>query len=186
MNYNEYLKSSLWKTRKERFINNSDGLCGICGKGVPQNYEVIHHLHYKTLGRENDEDMMLVHDACHRRIHFKLDGTKINVFSIKRMEEQINLLRECHNLQHIKKIIKKKYKNPTFNNDWNTNVNSNMKTIRRIVNNKYGEISRSCDYVHFFDNITSYCPQYTNKQMFLSELLERMTEDYNRKNFRSR
>jgi len=63
-----YYESQVWQdTRKER-IELAGGICEKCGWPLGSAPHV-HHKSYANLGREDYEDMAVVHECCHNRIH---------------------------------------------------------------------------------------------------------------------
>jgi len=74
--YKEYLRSFLWKDKKEYIIS----LCPFCQRcGVEEKHweekgEVgkplqVHHENYTRVGNEKKEDLLVVCDDCHKKIH---------------------------------------------------------------------------------------------------------------------
>jgi 5-methylcytosine-specific restriction endonuclease McrA len=65
-----YYKSESWlRTRKER-IELSGGICEECGWPLDSTPHV-HHKSYANVGHEDYEDMAVVHECCHKRIHYR-------------------------------------------------------------------------------------------------------------------
>lgn len=64
-NYNYYLNSNWWKKRRQEILNQRK-VCEICGS---DNNLQVHHLNYKRLGKEDNKDLMLLCDNCHRKVH---------------------------------------------------------------------------------------------------------------------
>jgi hypothetical protein len=60
-----YLKSEDWFNKKQRIIEERK-CCDFCGA---TKYLHIHHISYRNLFNENDEDLQLLCDTCHRKIH---------------------------------------------------------------------------------------------------------------------
>ena len=67
--YREYLNSPAWRKRRRSIVRRSCG-CAIC---KTTRHLCVHHLHYKTIGSESNEDVMVVCRLCHGRIHAWLD-----------------------------------------------------------------------------------------------------------------
>jgi hypothetical protein len=65
--YAVYMRSPEWKDFRLRIIAERGSKCEKCGRtsGVIQ----VHHLHYRNLGCEKPQDVLVVCDACHRSIH---------------------------------------------------------------------------------------------------------------------
>ncbi len=73
--YENYMKSDEWKAKREERLQLDDNKCVMCGRpnglqkdGVTPILQV-HHIHYKTLGAENMEDLCSLCPTCHKRIH---------------------------------------------------------------------------------------------------------------------
>ena len=92
--YREYIQSDAWKARRvealNRAIKDSRGIaapqCEICGrwgtnhKNPPEPGEgrfgvwasnglEVHHVHYRNLGQEEPEDLIVLCWPCHKRTH---------------------------------------------------------------------------------------------------------------------
>jgi len=63
--YDDYIKSEKWINRRERYWDNHERICYCCEEFAPS----IHHITYKTLGREPDCDLRAVCNDCHEGIH---------------------------------------------------------------------------------------------------------------------
>lgn len=75
--YNKYLLSAAWRRRRARIIRARNRTCAICKwqAGERQVYMLqCHHLTYARVGRERDEDLQVLCEGCHDRLHPK--GTK--------------------------------------------------------------------------------------------------------------
>lgn len=64
--YHEYMRSVHWKIRREQYFNVHDKKCWICGSSARLG---LHHLHYKNLGREKDDDLIALCWDHHERLH---------------------------------------------------------------------------------------------------------------------
>jgi 5-methylcytosine-specific restriction endonuclease McrA len=60
--YVDYIHSDRWREFRRKAIRNALGRCERCGSGV--NLQV-HHLHYRSLGRERFADVAVVCAPCH-------------------------------------------------------------------------------------------------------------------------
>jgi hypothetical protein len=60
------LRSTAWKKKREACIERSNQWCEICRKALAVQ---AHHLTYKRLGDEADEDLQAVCVTCHRKEH---------------------------------------------------------------------------------------------------------------------
>lgn len=69
--YQEYLKSDLWKSFREVVLKRAKNTCQKCKNQFHRGVLHVHHLHYKTLGNEGFEDVLLVCKPCHEKIHNK-------------------------------------------------------------------------------------------------------------------
>jgi uncharacterized protein YlaI len=71
--YEAYLTSREWKSRKDRYFSTHAKKCEICNKKTRIH---AHHLSYEKLGNEPDSDLMpLCHD-CHNKVHEYHAGLK--------------------------------------------------------------------------------------------------------------
>lgn len=64
--YDLYLRSAAWKVRATMMRDIAQHRCEDCGQ--PERLQ-IHHLTYKTLGRENPRDLIALCDRCHQEAH---------------------------------------------------------------------------------------------------------------------
>jgi hypothetical protein len=64
--YHEYLKSTEWKTIRDKVIERDNGMCLHCKTNPAQE---VHHKHYKTIYKEKIDDLESVCSDCHRAIH---------------------------------------------------------------------------------------------------------------------
>lgn len=85
LNYETYLKSPGWKKRREELIK-SVGKCVLCGvKGGL----LAHHLHYRTLGSEQNGDVAIMCNECHTYMHNKYGrGAKFGLEEIGAEKER--------------------------------------------------------------------------------------------------
>jgi len=60
--YKRHIGSKQWRATKQRLLLERGGCCERCGREPPL---MLHHKTYERLGRERDEDLELVCDACH-------------------------------------------------------------------------------------------------------------------------
>ena len=61
--YNQHLQSSGWRDTRRRLIAQSQHYCDRCGRLA--DYLEVHHLHYRNLGYELDEDLQVLCKPCH-------------------------------------------------------------------------------------------------------------------------
>lgn len=74
MKYEDYLKTSHWKSVREKRKELDGHQCFICGSTRELN---VHHLSYERLGAENIEtDMVTLCHGCHATLHRIKDQTK--------------------------------------------------------------------------------------------------------------
>jgi hypothetical protein len=66
IDYDEYINSIDWKIKSRVFIGRRGYKCERCGVTAEEKQLFAHHLHYKTLGCEEDEDIKVVCFACHK------------------------------------------------------------------------------------------------------------------------
>jgi len=66
LDYKTYIKSEIWKLVVARIKKQRNNSCEICGN---KKYLQVHHLTYKNLGQEKDEDLQLLCGACHMKQH---------------------------------------------------------------------------------------------------------------------
>ena len=67
--YRKYLQSDHWKRTRERKLKSIHFHCERCGD-FRRKFQ-IHHKHYRTLGRESDDDLIALCGACHKKEHRK-------------------------------------------------------------------------------------------------------------------
>ena len=66
MNYQTYLRSPEWKTKRKEKLESCQYKCE-CEGGCYREATQIHHLHYDTLGSENLEDLQALCAKCHMK-----------------------------------------------------------------------------------------------------------------------
>ncbi|MCX0396192.1 HNH endonuclease [Clostridium perfringens] len=65
-NYKSYLKSKHWKLKKDEYFSVYKKECAICKKNKKLN---LHHKTYDNVGNELLEDLVLLCEECHNKIH---------------------------------------------------------------------------------------------------------------------
>jgi len=65
-NYLDYINSKAWRRKKARYYKKHGKICQICGS---DKYVELHHLTYKRLGQEPDEDLQALCKGCHQNTH---------------------------------------------------------------------------------------------------------------------
>jgi len=70
INYHEYIHSEIWRARASEMIRKGGYKCSKCGNiGHLQ----CHHTRYTNLGNEKEGDLLVLCEACHKKIH-KMKG----------------------------------------------------------------------------------------------------------------
>lgn len=64
--YKAYIRSGRWRRRRIEYYTKFGRACVICGVTTNTN---IHHVDYKRLGHELDEDLVLLCEVCHKNYH---------------------------------------------------------------------------------------------------------------------
>ena len=64
--YNEYLKSSEWRSRRQRVLDRDGHLCQAC---LRRKATQVHHLTYEHVGNEPLFELTSVCRVCHEAIH---------------------------------------------------------------------------------------------------------------------
>jgi 5-methylcytosine-specific restriction endonuclease McrA len=64
--YQYYLQSDQWKTKRRKILQRAGYRCELCRKAKPLQ---IHHLTYERIFNERMDDLQAVCDRCHRRLH---------------------------------------------------------------------------------------------------------------------
>lgn len=64
--YKEYLRSHKWMRKRKKMLALCGSQCENCGNTKRLQ---VHHLHYRTLGRESVNDLKLLCDSCHKKEH---------------------------------------------------------------------------------------------------------------------
>lgn len=66
MRYYDYLQTEHWKEIKKKILERDRNKCLDCGEAVRLN---VHHLTYRNLGNERDEDLITLCGECHKLYH---------------------------------------------------------------------------------------------------------------------
>ena len=82
--YQETLASDRWKRLKWRRIMRSGFRCESCGRkyrgrrvrGAMRSFH-LHHLHYRTVGRETLDDVRVLCPTCHSLTHDRIPEAKL-------------------------------------------------------------------------------------------------------------
>ena len=73
--YKKYLNGPIWKAKSYRWIKETDE-CESCKnpeKSNPGGQFTCHHKHYRSLGNEKREDVMVLCWRCHQSYHKKIN-----------------------------------------------------------------------------------------------------------------
>lgn len=105
--YNDYLKTIHWKCKRAYIYTKRNKRCEKCNK--PLTRYSVHHLTYKNIGFEKDEDLMLLCEKCHMELHY---GSK-KKSKAKRTKEEVKLSGKEKVIQT--KNGKLEYANPKLN-----------------------------------------------------------------------
>ena len=76
--YKAYLNSPHWQAIRKRLYKEYDYKCDRCGS--PKNIQV-HHLTYENLGEEKDEDLTVLCQVCHKKLHDPFDSIDYLMFA---------------------------------------------------------------------------------------------------------
>lgn len=70
--YDDYLLTKHWRNKRKLIIAERHGVCQKCKKKIEEKGKIhIHHLTYERIGDELAEDLMLLCEDCHHKIHNK-------------------------------------------------------------------------------------------------------------------
>lgn len=97
VSYKNYIKSKEWKKRREEYYKKFKKECVIC-KNVSR--VGLHHLSYKNLGREEDDDLVCLCWGCHSDYHDQYGVSCEN-------ESTHNFIIEAQQEMEMSDIIKK-------------------------------------------------------------------------------
>lgn len=89
--YKDYLKTKHWINKKIQFLKNHKNECSMCGR---KNCKLdLHHMTYENVGNEKLDDLVVLCNECHTKVHKNLDKFKDTTI-----------------LKHLKEIKKKSRK----------------------------------------------------------------------------
>lgn len=77
--YGAYLKSAMWRNTREKCLSRNGHRCFICGCTALLRRLDVHHLHYKTVGREGADDLVPLCEWHHKIIHEQPEGYGLSV-----------------------------------------------------------------------------------------------------------
>lgn len=60
------LDSNAWRCRRKRALRIGHNCCAMCGATTSLQ---VHHLTYKHLGHELDNELIVLCASCHRKVH---------------------------------------------------------------------------------------------------------------------
>jgi hypothetical protein len=69
MPYKQYLATKHWKKRRARALDLANYKCQKCGISSKSAKLHVHHLSYDNLGKESDDELMVLCSSCHRKVH---------------------------------------------------------------------------------------------------------------------
>lgn len=85
--YKQYLKSQIWRNRKEEFFSNPDNnYCQACWTFKRLQ---IHHKTYERVGNEDNNDLVTLCSRCHRDCHKYMSMQLTDEFVKKRQNGDI-------------------------------------------------------------------------------------------------
>jgi 5-methylcytosine-specific restriction endonuclease McrA len=64
--YSAYLKSPIWKAKREKILLRAKGVCEGCGENAASQ---VHHLSYRHIYNEFLWELVAICDGCHDRVH---------------------------------------------------------------------------------------------------------------------
>lgn len=64
--YENYIHSNAWRSRRKQALRIGHNRCDICGSTTSLQ---VHHLTYKHLGHELDNELVVLCALCHRKVH---------------------------------------------------------------------------------------------------------------------
>lgn len=68
MSYADYLRSDMWRWKRNKLFAMRGRKCEKCGETKLLH---IHHLTYERLGHERFTDLMILCSNCHKKVHKK-------------------------------------------------------------------------------------------------------------------
>lgn len=110
MKYSDYINGDSWKQRSQDFLNKKV-ICEICRKW-PSTH--AHHVSYKNIGNENDEDLQALCERCHSHLHLMPP----NIQNKEQLKKSIKIMNYFTKQPRIKTLvlnnISEKYYNGRF------------------------------------------------------------------------
>jgi len=71
-NYKVYIKSGQWKAFRRFIIQKDNNTCQHCFRKFASGFLHVHHIHYRSLGKEKPEDVLLLCQDCHHEEHVRI------------------------------------------------------------------------------------------------------------------
>lgn len=143
--YKKYLKSNEWKSIKKKVMRRDKNQCQICFYNKKLN---VHHMTYRSIFKENCNDLILLCRRCHGRLHKISKSKGINYFEafkiIKgdfrgkiRIEEQ----EEMGEREREKSEYRKSYYDYINSEEWKTKraqaIERDGRRCRTCLSNKH-------------------------------------------------
>lgn len=94
--YKDYLKTEHWKLTKKSFLVTVKHNCMKCG--IKEKLEV-HHITYKDLGNEKNNQLSLLCRSCHQNTHDGGYKTLNQVAKDRKVQRKIDIMRIRHGKQ---------------------------------------------------------------------------------------
>ena len=87
IDYLDYLKSEKWKQKRKRFFALIN-FCEVCGRIPKARTRRLHHLTYKNLGNEPQEDLLATCNGCHNFIENAKTSGEIDTSKLQTSKER--------------------------------------------------------------------------------------------------
>lgn len=126
--YNEYLESKIWKTKRNRILKRDGYTCQICGKMFPKNKLHVHHMSYRNFGKEQDCELVTLCKKCHYEYH------RVNKLKRIYFSEYYNIYSRCFN-KTMDKFLLPELNPKTKDDQFQDRINKQNKNLSRYNNN---------------------------------------------------
>lgn len=73
INYKKVIHSDKWKLFRNNIMKKFSHTCQKCFRKFKPGFLHVHHLHYKTLGNEKEDDVLLLCQDCHHEEHVRIN-----------------------------------------------------------------------------------------------------------------
>lgn len=107
--YRAYLLSPAWKDRAKKCLERNDYRCAVCDCDWKRREIHVHHLHYRNVGQEKQEDLVALCKTHHGEIHklsigFDCEGLRLlkDNFALEGFEKDLAHCSQCYSTIHIK------------------------------------------------------------------------------------